>query len=67
MDKDSAPNHSAMTTAANVNDLTPAAELMHGDEEVVYGDAGYQRIAKRPEMEGNSAELRQRFQHCGVV
>ena len=31
---------------------------MHGDEAVVYGDAGYQGIAKRPEMEGNSAEFR---------
>jgi IS5 family transposase len=41
-----------------VHDLTPAAELLHGDEEVVYGDAGYQGIAKRPEMAGKTAEFR---------
>ena len=28
------------------------------DEEVVYGDAGYQRIEKRPEMAGKTAEFR---------
>jgi hypothetical protein len=31
---------------------------LHGDEEVVYGDAGYQDIAKKPEMAGNTAEFR---------
>ena len=41
-----------------MHDLTQAGELLHGDEEVVYGDAGYQGIAKRPEMTGNSAEFR---------
>jgi IS5 family transposase len=41
-----------------VHDLTPAAELLHGDEEVVYSDAGYQGIAKRPEMAGKSPEFR---------
>ena len=38
--------------------LNAAAELLHGDEEVVYGDAGYQGIAKRPEMAGKTAEFR---------
>ena len=38
---------------------TPASsELLHGDKEVVYGDAGYQGIAKRPEMAGTAAEFR---------
>ena len=41
-----------------MHDLTQAGELLHGDEAVVYGDAGYQGIAKRPEMAGNSAEFR---------
>ncbi len=58
MDKDSGLIHSVVVTAANVHDLTPAAELLHGDEEVVYGDAGYQGIAKRPEMAGKTAEFR---------
>jgi IS5 family transposase len=58
VDKDSGLIHSVVTTAANVHDLTPAAELLHGDEEVVYGDAGYQGIAKRPEMADKSTEFR---------
>jgi len=52
VDKDSGLIHSVVVTAANVHDLTPAADLLHGDEEVVYADAGYQGIAKRPEMAG---------------
>ncbi len=52
VDKDSGLIDSVVVTAANVHDLTPAAELLHGDEEIVYGDAVYQNIAKRPEMAG---------------
>jgi IS5 family transposase len=58
MDKGSGLIHSVVVTAANVHDLTPAADLLHGDEEIVYGDAGYQGIAKRPEMDGTKAEFR---------
>jgi IS5 family transposase len=58
VDKDSGLIHSVVTTAANVHDLTPAAELLHGEEEVVYADADYQGIAKRPEMAGRSTEFR---------
>ena len=43
--------HSVETTAANVHDLTPASELLHGEETVVYAEAGYQGIEKRPEMQ----------------
>jgi IS5 family transposase len=50
--KESGLIHSVGTTSANDHDLTPAAELLHGDEEVVYADAGYQGIAKRSEMAG---------------
>lgn len=58
VDKDSGLIHSVVTTAANVHDLTPAAELLHGDEEVIDGDAGYQGIGKRPEMAGTGADFR---------
>jgi transposase, IS5 family len=58
VDKDSGLIHSVETTAANVHDLTPAAELLHGDEEVVYADAGYHGIEKRPEMEGKTIGFR---------
>ena len=58
VDKDSGLIHSVKVTAANVHVLTQAAEQMHGDEEVVYDDAGYQGITKRPEMAGHAATLR---------
>ena len=50
--------HSVETTPANVHDLTPAAELLHGEETVVYADAGYQGIEKRPEMQGRGIGFR---------
>jgi IS5 family transposase len=43
-DSESGLIHSVETTAAYVHDLTPAAELLHGEETVVYADAGYQGI-----------------------
>jgi IS5 family transposase len=58
VDKDSGLIHSVETTAANVHDLTPVAELLHGEEEVVYADAGYQGIEKREEMEGKATTFR---------
>ena len=41
VDSESGLIHSLETTAANVHHLTPALELLHGDETVVYADAGY--------------------------
>ena len=38
------------STAANVHDVTQAAELLHGDETVVFADAGYRGVEKRPEV-----------------
>ena len=58
VDKDSGLIHSVLTTAANVHDITPASELLHGDEEVVYGDTGYQGIAKRAEIADKSITFR---------
>jgi IS5 family transposase len=58
VDKDSILIHSVAVTAANVHDITPASELLHDDEEVVYDDAGYQGIGKIPEMAGKTTELR---------
>jgi IS5 family transposase len=58
VDSESGLIHSVETTAANVHDLTPAAELLHGEETVVYADAGYQGIEKRPEMEGRGIGFR---------
>ena len=58
VDKDSGLSHSVETTSANVHDITRGAQLLHGDEEVVYGDAGYQGIEKRAEMAGKSTTFR---------
>lgn len=41
--------HSIDTTAANVHDILPAGNLLHGDEQRVFGDADYLGIQKRDE------------------
>ena len=50
--------HSLETKATNVQDITPAAELLHGEETVVYADAGYPGIEQRPEMQGRGIGFR---------
>jgi len=50
VDSESGLIQSVETTAANVHDLTPASELLHDEESVVYAGAGYQGIEKRSEM-----------------
>ena len=58
VDKDSGLIHSVETISAKVHDITRAAQLLHGGEEVVYGDAGYQGIEKRAVMAGKSTTFR---------
>jgi IS5 family transposase len=41
--------HSVIGTAANVADVTQAHDLLHGQEEVAFGDAGYTGVEGRPE------------------
>ena len=41
--------HSLVATPANVSDVTKAHDLLHGEESVSFGDAGYQGVEKRPE------------------
>ena len=48
--------HSVATTAANVHDVTVASRLLHGGEKAVWGDAGYQGVAKRAEMRALDVE-----------
>ena len=52
VDADSGLVHTVIGTAANVNDVTQGHGLLHGDETVVFADAGYQGAAKRPEATG---------------
>ena len=57
-DKASGMIHSVETTTANVHDITQAAQLLHGEEDVVYGYAGYQGIDKRAEIADKSITFR---------
>ena len=41
--------HSLATTPANVSDVATAHAVLHGGEETVWGDAGYQGVGKREE------------------
>src|SRR6201997_3402126 len=49
VDADSGLVHTVTTTAANVADVTQAGDLLHGQETVAFGDAGYQGVDKREE------------------
>ena len=52
VDADSGLVHTVIGTAANVNDVTQGHGLLHGEESVVFEDAGYQGAVKRPEATG---------------
>ena len=41
-----------------MHDLTPSADLLHGEKTVVYEDAGYQGIEKRELMQGRGIGFR---------
>ncbi len=42
--------HTLKVTSGNISDIAEAASLLHGEEQFVHGDAGYQGLDKRPEM-----------------
>jgi transposase, IS5 family len=48
-DAESGLVHSVIGTPANVADVTQAHDLLHGEEKVAFGDAGYIGVAGRPE------------------
>ncbi|MGV1006911.1 MAG: IS5 family transposase [Candidatus Nanopelagicales bacterium] len=45
--------HTVTATPANTHDLDEAANLLRDDDEVVYADAGYQGVEKRPDIAGD--------------
>lgn len=55
VDADSGLVHTVVSTAANVNDVTQAHALVHGEETDVFSDAGYQGVGKRDETQGIKA------------
>jgi IS5 family transposase len=52
VDAESGLVHTVIGTAANVSDVTQGHALLHGQEEVVFADAGYQGAEKRKEATG---------------
>ena len=52
VDAESGLVHTVVGTAANVADVSRAQDLLYGDEEDIFADAGYQGVAKREENIG---------------
>jgi transposase, IS5 family len=50
--------HSVESTAANVREVNTAAERIHGDERLIYGDAGHIGIENRDDSQDYQAEFR---------
>jgi hypothetical protein len=48
--------HSIATTAANEHEITQTDKLLHGDEQRVWGDAGYLGVDKREEHKTRAAD-----------
>jgi IS5 family transposase len=48
-DAESGLVHTLVTTPANTNDVTQAHALLHGEERIALGDAGYQGVETRQE------------------
>ena len=56
VDAKSGLTHTLVTTAANDHDLNQMKNLLHGDEEFISGDAGYQGAEKREELKEKDVE-----------
>ena len=50
--------HSVVSTAANVHELNTAADRVHGEERVIYGDSGHIGIEKREAFKDCETEMR---------
>ena len=49
VDADSGLVHTVRGTCGHVSDIAEANSLLHGEEKVAFGDAGYQGVEKRPD------------------
>ena len=49
VDADTGITHTVVTTPASTHDVTQAHALLHGEECIAFGDAGYQGVEKREE------------------
>jgi IS5 family transposase len=57
VDKKSGMVHTVLATAANQHDITCTSQLLHGEEMVVYGDAGYTGVSERPEIRNGHEQV----------
>ncbi len=57
VDTDFGITHILFTTPAHTNDVTQAHALLHGDERIVFGDAGYQGVERREENQDTPVQL----------
>ena len=53
--------HSLVSTAANVQDVTQAHALLHGEESTVFADAGYVGAQKREENQDTAGAMANRY------
>ena len=67
VDSQSGLAHSAIVTAANIHDKHPLPDLLHGNEQRVYGDSAYasqnclgagQYLPRSPKADGTGASMR---------
>jgi len=58
VDAASGLTHTLLTTPAHVHDVTQAHALLHGEEQTVHADAGYQGVEKREENQDKSVTWR---------
>ena len=56
VDAKSGLTHTLVTTPANEHELNQLNNLLHGEEEFVSGDAGYQGAEKREELKETDVE-----------
>ena len=49
VDAESGLVHTVRGTSGNISDIAEANNLLHGEENVAFGDAGYQGVEKRPD------------------
>ena len=49
VDAESGLVHTVRDTSGHVSDIAEAHSLLHGEENVAFGDAGYQGVEKRPD------------------
>jgi IS5 family transposase len=45
--------HTVRGTLVHVSDITEGQTLLHGQESIAFGDAGYQGIEKRPDAKSD--------------